>query len=231
MLVPNDIDTRILKRSQSLCDKLHANWQPDQFPFDCFIGGGAISGEVGGAVRDIDMFPVGNCIIPAPDVDLIVETRNAITYNTQPHALQVCDYRFLVIEELVQNFDFSHNQIAIGATFDRDSVEIHELHYTAQFIWAKCNNTTSYECSNYPISSLIRAAKYRERGLLKGVDYAKTVMEILADIVSLKIETLEEFSDHIRAVDLGLFEELEGSEEFNLLFLNLVKKEEQTKKC
>ena len=222
MLVP-DIQTKIRHRAQNLCDKLFPHWKADQLPFSCFIGGGAISGEVGGGIRDIDMFPISNQEIPAPDVAIVAKTTNAITFDTQPNPLQICDYSFPTVEELVKNFDFSHNQIAIEVTFNQQGVEIENLYHTPQFIWAKCNNTTSYECSNYPISSLIRAAKYRERGLLKGVDYAQTVLRILADIITLEVKSKEEFNQQILAVDLGLFDEIKDSEEFNLLLVNLLK--------
>lgn len=93
-----DIKTKIRERATYLCHQLLPNWTADQLPFQCFIGGGAISGEVGGKIRDIDMFPIGNKEIPCPDVSTISQTRNAVTYNTQPNPLQVCNYRFSTVE-------------------------------------------------------------------------------------------------------------------------------------
>lgn len=168
-----------------------------------YIAGGCFQMEV----IDYDLFPVNkndfDCIKSKLQKYIEFESKNAITIYYFGIRIQFCKYFHNSLKELVDSFDFSHCQI--GAKIKNDIVD--EIYYSENYAVWKFTNEDSYIHSEYPLSSLIRTFKYKDRFLNK--NYKKIVIQILTDIIQRGYKDYDDFKDQLDAIDLGYIKEEE----------------------
>lgn len=176
--------------------------------------------------NDIDLFPVEKGdfdkildLIGVGDVPgkILSVTENASTVRYFGSVIQFCNYHAPTLKELVESFDFSH--IQIGALIKTSpSVSVEELYYTEAYEAAQITGTTTFVGSKYPLSSLVRAFKYRKRGDFPGNSHIPSVMKILTAIIERGFYGYDDFKDQLDAVDLGLLDEDFDMPELKKLF-------------
>lgn len=147
-------------------------------------------------------------------------TFNAASLTYKGIKLQLCKYSKPTLKELVNSFDFAHCQI--GAKVEAYGLEekecnvitVQELYYTDAFIDSMISETTEYLGSEYPIASLVRLFKIKEKTSMSRVNFAGNTIRILNDIYKLKFKSYEEFKDQLDAIDLALsIDHLNGFED------------------
>ena len=190
-----------------------------------YVAGGCLAGPI----ADIDLFP-GPADFPEITAEKICTSRNATTYKTGQHPIQVCNYRYDSLRKLLESFDYAHIQVGAELTFMPQSLDpadnfktvkpelsVTRADFTDRFILAHTTDSTWYCGSEYPLSSMIRAGKYQKKGVLKRSGYIKAVLNALVDVLDRGFKDYEDFKDQLDAVDLGLVpEELEDIETANL---------------
>lgn len=199
---------------------------------EVFLAGGGLRRKY----RDLDFFPTKSTISKREFASkfenlkedglldtyhVISNTRNALTIEKDKgEVLQFCDYQHDTLTSLVESFDFSHIQLGAKLEFIEPPasiiVEISELYWTDEFRKAQLSESTEFISSDYPMSSLIRLMKYKERGLLPGNFYIFQAIKILYNIANRGFTDYEDFKDQLDAVDIGLlpedFEDFESEE-------------------
>lgn len=156
---------------------------------------------------------------------ILSETANALTVKLDDTVLQFCIYKYPTLKELVDTFDFAHIQIgaAFSTTLSDDSNYYHisllDIYYTSNWEKAKLLETTFYTKpkveTSYPISSLLRSFKYKERGTFSGNSHIVSVFEILKQLLERGFNGYSDFKDQLAAVDLRLLEEKESDAAFS----------------
>ena len=142
------------------------------------------------------------------DVNLYV-TKNAISFTSDDTRIQCCKYSKPTLQELIKSFDFAHIQIGVLVGIDDNGVnivdpaDIIEIYYTPAWLDSRVLRKTWYTGSEYPLSSLIRAHKYAERGWLSDSNYRKTICEILNNVIHRGFHDYEDFKDQMLAIDLA----------------------------
>lgn len=142
------------------------------------------------------------------DVNLYI-TKNAISFTFDGTRIQCCKYSKQTLQQLVESFDFAHIQIGVLVDIIDTCGIVSEVYYTPEWLESRVLRKTEYTGSEYPLSSLIRAHKYAERGWLSNSNYRKTICEILTSLISRGFHDYEDFKDQMLAVDLM---ELSGDE-------------------
>lgn len=166
-------------------------------------------------INDIDVFfynsrDYGNAVDALTQVYKSFTTPNCVTIKANYVKIQLCKYNYPIMARLVESFDFAHVQIAYDI-FSQD------VAYTEQAKEAFISRTTTFNGSDYPLSSLIRLSKYYERGMIPGRGLIGEVLLIFKAIVERGFTDYEDFKDQLNAVDLHL------SDENNSLALDLYK--------
>ena len=138
---------------------------------------------------------------------IICETQNALTVEVNKNILQFCKYLKRDVQKLIESFDFSHCQVAVHIhMIDNDTYSI-EPYYTEDWLYSKSIESSFYTVSEYPLSSLMRARKYAERGMFTGNSYMFEVLKILTDIIERGFENYYDFKDQLDAIDLQLLKD------------------------
>jgi hypothetical protein len=137
---------------------------------------------------------------------LLAKTRNAVTVKllAKDQVVQFCSYQKPSLTELVKSFDFSHIQVGIEFTGDKEPPHADAVYYTDDFVLANVKRRTVYTGSEYPLSSLVRLFKYAKRDKLTRIGVAQAVMKILTDVLERGYENYDDFKSQIDAVDLVL---------------------------
>lgn len=201
----NIIESWLQNRAQYVLTKLDFKFLPTAH---FYIAGGCFDGSK--PIADIDVYSAS--IAPIHYVcEAICNSRNAATYKASPWNVQVCNYYKPSLKALVDSFDFAHVQAGVHvrmSTFGFCSIQ--DVYYTADYTSAHVMHTTWYTGSEYPLSSLIRCAKYLREGRLSKGTYIRELIKILKDVIDRGFVDYEDFKDQLDAVDLGLVpEELE----------------------
>jgi len=205
------IREHILRRARAICRTL-TEVMPDQ-KSDFYMAGGCLTGRI----SDIDLFP-GETPVPKPNGKIIVSTRNAITYEGPTCPIQVCNYKHNTLQGLVDSFDFAH--IQIGVRIQGTPLSVSECYFTNAFVESRALEISWFTGSEYPLASLVRAAKYHKRGYMPRGSYIRVVIDSLAAIVARGFHGYEDFKDQLDAVDLGLVpEEFDDVSKSNLMGL------------
>lgn len=194
----------------------------DDRPF--FLAGGSLCGD---PVNDFDLYPIPvrpfsgiavlDVVLANPDkYKLLAQTRNAITVRLldKGQTVQFCSYQKSTLADLVESFDFSHIQVGIEFTGDREPPHADAVYYTDGFVIANMVHRTVYTGSEYPLSSLVRLFKYAKRDKLTRVGTARAVMKIMKDILNRGYENYDDFKSQLDAVDLSLPDMQEAFELF-----------------
>ena len=198
----DDAHDILINRAIRLATVIKNNWNAGVYEY--IIAGGALAARSDADIHDVDLFYTDRrAFPPIPDELLVCETNNARTYNTAPYTIQACGYGNGDLNALVNSFDFAHIQIGAIITQNGKDISVKTLIHTPAFDTAHITGTTWYTGSEYPVSSLIRAEKYRRYGWLSPHRYMHTVFAILADFCERGFGNYEDFMDQMDAVDLG----------------------------
>jgi hypothetical protein len=169
--------------------------------------------------NDIDLFPVlaGDFTIYSSD-HVLSKTPNAITVREDSTIIQLCNYHWNSLKELVDSFDFAH--IQIGAKINVKNCSVEEIYCSDNWVLAHQVESTWFTGSAFPLSSLIRANKYIQREEFAGKSYIPSIFDMITAIVTRGFENYKDFKDQLDAVDLGLLpEDLNDANRDNLMKL------------
>jgi hypothetical protein len=168
--------------------------------------------------NDIDVYPSNDKQFDGlearlTDIDglkLLCVSANAIT------VVQFCNYFHSSLSSLVNSFDFSHIQVGVSVIYDDWDGEdfswcVNSVYYTDAYILSYIKQSTEYVGSDFPLSSLIRLNKYVKRGDFAGKSYIISAVNILKDVISRGYADYDDFKSQCAAVDLQLFQEVEGN--------------------
>lgn len=194
----------ISKRAEYLVDKI-VNKENNLNDVSYFIAGNSLN--VTNRKTDIDIFPVSlegwNKLVEIFKPYLIYCTRNAGTYKIGKETIQVCKYIYPTLKELIYSFDYSHIQIGVLVMGN----DIKEVFFTDEYLESKVIGNSTYVGSNYPLSSAIRAAKYKEYKEISKGRMIYSMVSALTDVIQRGFKDYEDFKDQLDAVDLGLLPE------------------------
>lgn len=168
-----------------------------------YVGGNSLNKA---PPNDIDIYPVkelGFDMSVFYEVPVLANTKNATTLKLDGTVVQLCNYRHSSLKELVDSFDYAH--IQIGAEIDNRQVT--SVYYSDHWMNAHMLEDTWFCGSAYPLSSLIRSYKYKDRGNFAGNSHIFSVLNIVGAIVERGFTSYEDFKDQLDAVDLGLVPE------------------------
>jgi hypothetical protein len=166
-----------------------------------YLAGGCLANKT---INDVDVFPLNGITFLNDNVKIISKTANAITFATKPWPLQTCRYGVgKSLKQLVDSFDYSHIQVGV---YVKDKV-VADSYYTDEYILSKVSGRTRFLGSEYPLSSLIRAGKYYNQGIMNRHEYIRSVLHSLGATVKRGFKDYNDFKDQLDAVDLGLLPE------------------------
>ena len=155
------------------------------------------------------------------DIKVICKTKNALTISIDGVVVQFCSYYKDSLEELVESFDYAHIQVGVKVEsewcMDDDDIFytyasscITQVYVSSAYIESHTLGTTWFTGSEYPLSSLIRHAKYNNRGnFVTKSESTSAIIQILTAIIQRGFRSYEDFKDQLAAVDLLLLSEEE----------------------
>ncbi|KKN78298.1 hypothetical protein LCGC14_0351570 [marine sediment metagenome] len=160
--------------------------------------------------RDIDIFfdtkadyvKAEKLVTSDDNIQVLSKTKNAVTFRVEGNTVQFCSYVKESLKKLVKSFDYAHCQI--GAWCSAENFADPDIYFTDDFIQAMTFQSTYYTGSDYPLSSLIRMFKYKERGLFSGASYIMECIKVFNSVVERGFSDYDDFKDQLDAVDLGL---------------------------
>jgi hypothetical protein len=185
---------------------------------DFYVGGNSLNRA---SPNDIDIYPTSPTSFYGLDANrdslrLLARTKNATTINLNGSIVQFCNYQKDSLKDLVESFDYAH--IQVGARIC--DMQVIEVYFTEGWVNSHVLESTWFVGSEYPLSSLIRAFKYHERGNFAGKSYIPSVLDTLCAVIERGFSSYQDFKDQLDAVDLGLLpEELSEVERGPLLRL------------
>jgi len=205
----NAIRTELESRARWLMFKcLPALRMLETMPDLFFIAGNSMNKVPG----DIDLFP-WKCKWPEVKDDhkpaIVTRSKNATTVRTDDDVVvQFCNYEWDRLDHLLGSFDYAHIQVGAAiATDDTDLYGVDAVSWTDDWLRAQGLNTSWYIGSGYPLSSLVRVTKYRERRQIDKRRSLEAVIGAVADVVERGFKDYEDFKDQLDAVDLGIVPE------------------------
>lgn len=160
-------------------------------------------------------------------VHVLWESRNALTMVINGTKIQFCQYQQPDLKALLASFDFAHVQIGIeveinwepGAPEDGggyNDVTYHEVQTTEAWKAAMYEQDSIFTGSDYPLSSLLRVHKYRQRDWLTSQRAKTSILLAMAEVIKRGYEDYNDFKDQLRAVDLQLLEPEQSEAAWNL---------------
>lgn len=222
------ITKRILKRTNEFKDFI-LDILGDNFQFA--IAGNALNKQ---EPNDYDLYAIGKNEFSFIEIKkklleleggVLTETVNALTVKFKNTVLQFCRYKLPTLKELVDTFDFAHIQIGASFTTKVDDnngykfLKLEDIYASKNWEKAKMLETTFYTKpkleGSYPLSSLLRIFKYKERGVFNDKSYIISTLEILNQIVLRGYKDYNDFKDQLAAVDLKLLEQKESDAAWN----------------
>lgn len=171
-------------------------------------------------IHDYDVFSIKqndfDHIVITLENYIVFRSKNAITVKYQDLIVQFCKYHHNSLKELIDSFDFSHCQI--GAKIE-NFTQVNEIYASKNYTNWKLTDEDDYVGSEYPLASLIRCYKYKDKFLLG--NYKNIIVKTLIDIIKRGFKDYNDFKDQLDAIDLAY---VEDNEELKELF-ELLKKE------
>ena len=221
----NDVIIERLKKRVDL-NFLNVDLELKQF----YVAGSCLRAE---PANDIDLFPVNKGDFSNIHKKLqesersYYKTKNALTVKFDGVTYQFCDYYHESIEELVDSFDFAHVQIGCKVSNFLDEFT-YSVYMSDAFKESQILQRTWFTGSEYPLSSLMRLPKYRDRGYYQQNSYKVEILRILSAVMNRGFHNYGDFKDQLDAVDLGLLDlELQEADEYLIdIFNRLVHKED-----
>lgn len=223
------IENEIKRKTENILYFLHKNLKIEE-PHRFCIAGGCFGKEI----NDIDIFPLKDeNELTSKNFDgkaeLIVQTPNSKTYKVNDQIIQLCNYSHETLENLVDSFDFAHTQCGVEVSLHQNgNYKVEKIYITDECILAWALQKTWFIGSEYPFSSLIRASKYHQRGLLTKHEFLQTNLKIIIEIVKRGFRDQNDLKDQLDSIDLGYV--ITDSQEFNtnaLLTLRGLKDDQQ----
>ena len=161
------------------------------------------------------------------NVTVLWESRNALTVLINGTKVQFCNYKKPTLGQLIESFDFAHVQIGIKVEINWEPGEPEDgggyagVHYSKVITTAAWNNAmfeqqSKFTGSEYPLSSLLRVHKYRQRDWLSAQQSKTDILKTLAAIIRRGYENYDDFKDQLMAVDLRLLEPEQSDAAFAL---------------
>ena len=151
------------------------------------------------------------------DIVVLATTDNAVTVDCKGQTIQFCRHFKPTALGLVGSFDFSHVQA--GVVFDGEG-RIANVAYTNAFEDVELHHETPwYTGSEYPLSSLARLVKFKNRGdfCSSGDDYfVAQIMAVFRDIVKRGFTDEEDFHAQCAAISAS-FGYVDPTELYDLL--------------
>jgi hypothetical protein len=156
--------------------------------------------------NDIDLFPTRKDDFDSYGFEKVLsKTPNALTVREDGTIIQLCNYHWDDLRDLVDSFDFAHVQI--GAKIDIRHSVVEDIYYSDNWLLAHQIESTWFTGSAFPLSSLLRANKYIAREDFAGKSYIPSILDIITAIVTRGFTNYTDFKDKLDAVDLGLLPE------------------------
>lgn len=208
----NEFELKVTKTAQVNAFKLHKLMTLADIS-NYYMAGGCFQK----VINDYDIFPIGlndfNKITENLRSNIVFKSKNAITVKYDNITVQFCKYHHNSLKELVDSFDFSHCQI--GAKIE-NFTQVKEIYASENYRMWKLTDEDNYIGSVYPLSSLLRCYKYKDKFLLG--NYKNAVINTLIDIIKRGFEDYDDFKDQLDAIDLSYMEDSEDLKElFELL--------------
>lgn len=175
---------------------------PD-FNFNFYIAGNCLNSPNAKDIHDVDLFPVGGNNFPdnfPEGCELICKTKNAYTLEHKGLKIQLCNYKYMALEELVNSFDYAHIQVGVEVK----NSTVNNVYHSQDWLTSNSLHTSWYTGSDYPLSSAIRALKYYQYGQITHSKAIFSIISALTDVIDRGFDSYEDFKDQIDAVDLGL---------------------------
>lgn len=161
------------------------------------------------------------------NVHVLWESRNALTLIINGTKVQFCNYRKHTLQELIDSFDFAHVQIGITVSIEWEPgkpedgsgfkhVVYGKIQTTQNWCNAMFEQESKYTYSEYPLSSLLRVHKYRQRDWLSAYQSKTCILKTLTDVLQRGYRDYDDFKDQLLAVDLRLLEPDQSEAAWNL---------------
>lgn len=161
---------------------------------------------------------------------IVYESANARTVKHDETTYQYCAYQ-KPFHKLIESFDFAHVQV--GAVLDLKSHKITEVYFTDKYVRWLLTGKSCFTGSEFPLSSLLRAEKYKRYEVLNSHEFRTCVLTALGDVIERGFNDYDDFKKQLEAVDLLLLEEDESNAAYRLYAIcenrNLVRKPRGTK--
>lgn len=151
--------------------------------------------------RDCDLDLFAERWNPCPDAH---STKNAQSTMLGSRSVQLCKYWKPELSDMIKSFDFSHTQVGVTIQLVHGTYVVSDVNCTDKYLaWLRTGNTY-YQGSEYPLSSLLRAAKLLKNGMLSQAQYRFMAIDILADVVDRGFESYADMKDQLDSVDLNI---------------------------
>lgn len=161
---------------------------------------------------------------------IVYESANARTVKHDETTYQYCAYQ-KPFHKLIESFDYAHVQV--GAVLDLKKHEITEVYFTDKYVRWLLTGKSCFTGSEFPLSSLLRAEKYKRYEVLNSHEFRTCVLTALGDVIERGFNDYDDFKKQLEAVDLLLLEEDESNAAYRLYAIcenrNLVRKPRGTK--
>ena len=178
--------------------------------------------------RSVSVFGIGTGSFPnmttkMPELDwckgsggphrIVYESANARTVKHDDDTYQYCAYR-KPFHKLIESFDYAHVQV--GAKLNLKTEKIDEVYFTDAYLNYLLTGKTCFTSSEYPLSSLLRAEKYKRYEVLSASEFRECVLVALGDVIQRGFDDYEDFKTQLQAVDLLLLEKNESNAAYRL---------------
>ena len=110
---------------------------------------------------------------------VVYESANARTVKHDDTTYQYCAYQ-KPFHKLIESFDFAHVQV--GAVLDLKSHKITEVYFTDKYVRWLLTGKSCFTGSEFPLSSLLRAEKYKRYEVLNSHEFRTCVLTALGDV-------------------------------------------------
>ena len=139
---------------------------------------------------------------------ILYESANARTVKHDDDTYQYCAYQ-KPFHKLIESFDYAHVQV--GAKLNLKTHKIDEVYFTDAYLNYLLTGKTCFTGSEFPLSSLLRAEKYKRYEVLSSSEFRECVLVALGDVIQRGFVDYEDFKRQIQAVDLLLLEKGESN--------------------
>lgn len=144
---------------------------------------------------------------------IVYEFANARTVKHDDTTYQYCAYQ-KPFHKLIESFDYAHVQV--GAVLDLKTHEITEVYFTDKYVRWLITGKSCFTGSEFPMSSLLRAEKYKRYEVLNSSEFRECVLTALGDVIQRGFDDYEDFKTQLQAVDLLLLEKNESNAAYRL---------------